>query len=380
MKNCSGCLNDTASEKYMFKKYMIDSVCFYAKEYHIDGFRFDLMGIHDTDTMNQIRMELDKINPHILMYGEGWELGNIGIPGDKIATKYNLHSMNERIGAFSDDIRDGIKGSVFCNGCGGFVNYTGSWIKGDGCPYSKPELKELIKSCIVASTEHDGINYNDVRYSSGRWSKEPTQTINFDSCHDNNTLHDKIALTQPDASEDTILKMVKLSAFIVLTSQGVPFIYSGEEMMRTKPGSNGKRFEENSFVSPDFVNCIKWSDKHKYKNLVNYYEGLIKIRRCHPAFRMAKTIDVQNNLKFLNTNDSTIAYTISNNANGDSWSKIVVIINTGKEISRVSLPNYNFNVFADENTAGTSALYSIHESFIDAPPLSAFILAEHSAK
>lgn len=375
MKNCSGCLNDTASEKYMFRKYIIDSVCFYAKEYHIDGFRFDLMGLHDTDTMNDIRNELDKINPHILMYGEGWQFINTGIPREKEAMKYNIHSMNSRIGTFSDDMRDGIKGSVFISGCGGFVNYTGSWIKGDGYPYTMSELKELIKSCIVASTEHDGINYNNVRYSSGRWAAEPTQTVNFESCHDNNTLRDKIVLTKPQASEDDVLKMVKLSAFIVLTSQGIPFINSGEEMMRTKPGSNGKRFEDNSFVSPDSVNCIKWSDKHKYKNLVNYYEGLIKIRRAHPAFRMAKTIDVQSNLKFMDSNDSTIAYTISNNANGDSWNKIVVAINAGKEYFRLNLPHSNFAVYANENTADNKAICLIDKNFADIPPMSAYILA-----
>ena len=296
----SGCGNDTASERSMFRKYMIDSVTYWAKEYHIDGFRFDLMGIHDIETMNLIRAELDKINPEILMYGEGWDLGDV-LPQDQEALKVNMKDMDTRIAAFSDDMRDGLKGHVFSADAGGFINYNGKWNKDDGKPYSMGELKELVKSGIVASTKHDGIDYSKIYYSSGTWAKEPTQTVNYVSCHDNNTLWDRIWLSQPDASEEERIKMDKMGNFFILTSQGMTFLHAGEEMLRSKPsasfnvedGITPEDFDENSYKSPDSVNQMVWSRKSQYKNVVEYYKGLIKLRREHPAFRMATTAEIQ---------------------------------------------------------------------------------------
>ncbi len=381
--NTSGCGNDTASERSMFRKYMIDSVTYWAKEYHIDGFRFDLMGIHDIETMNLIREELDKINPEIIMYGEGWDLGNV-LPQEKEALKVNMKDMNTRIAAFSDDMRDGLKGHVFTADSGGFVNYNGKWKKGDGNPYTMAELKELVKSGIVASTKHDGIDYSKIYYSSGTWAKEPTQTVNYVSCHDNNTLWDRIWLSQPDASEEERIKMDKMANFFVLTSQGISFIHAGEEMLRTKPSANFnpedgitvEDFDENSYKSPDSVNQIVWSRKSQYKDVVEYYKGLIKLRSEHPAFRMPTAAEIQEKLKFLDTNDSTIAYTITGNANGDKWNTIVVAANAGTEETEIELPGDNWVVVVNGEEAGVTALDSIEGNKLTVPARTAMVLVD----
>lgn len=353
MINNSSCGNDTASERAMFRKYMIDSVTYWAKEYHIDGFRFDLMGLHDIDTMNQIRSELDEINPNILMYGEGWNLGNeVTLSDDEKATKTNESKLNDRIAAFSDDMRDGVRGHVFTKGSGGFVNYNGKWFDGEGNPYTMAELKEQVKFGIVASTEHDGIDYASQPYRSQPWAKQPTQTVNYVSCHDNNTIWDMISLAQPDASETDKIKMDEMAGFIVLTSQGIPFLHEGQEILGTKPDPSGTGFVDNSYNSPDSVNQLDWRRKSTYKNVFNYYEELIKLRKDHPAFRMSTTAEIQQNLKFFDTNDSTIGYTISNNANGDKWKDIAVIINAGTEDTEVTLPSSNWTVVIEGEKAG----------------------------
>lgn len=375
----SGCGNDTASEKSMYRKYMIDSVSYWAKEYHIDGFRFDLMGIHDVDTMNYMRAELDKINPEILMYGEPWDLGDSEISQEQKVIKDNMNKLDPRIGAFSDDIRDGVKGYVFDGSTGGFVNYNGTWkrdVNGQQAPYTMGDLKELVKSGVVAATKHDGVDYSKITYSSGSWAKEPTQTVNFVSCHDNNTLWDRMALSQPDAPEADRIKMDKMSNFLVLTSQGIAFLNSGEEMLRTKVDPSGEGFVHNSYNSPDSVNQLEWSRKSTYKNVVNYYEGLIKLRKAHPAFRMATTSEIQKNLKFIDTNDSTIAYTISNNANGDSWSDIAVVVNAGKEDTEVTLPKSNWTVVADGEKAGIDSITTISDSKVIVPAGTSMVLAD----
>lgn len=375
----SGCGNDTASDRFMFRKYIIDSVCYWALEYHVDGFRFDLMGLHDIDTMNEIREALDKINPEIIMYGEPWNLGEGGIEEEKKATKDNMNKLNVRIGAFSDDMRDAIRGHVFSGNIGGFVNYNGKWMRderGKEISYTMEELKELVKFGIVASTKHPGVNYEKVYYSKAPWALEPTQTVNYASCHDNNTLWDKLKLSHTDASLEELIDMDKMADFIVLTSQGIVFLHAGEEMLRSKPGEKGEDYVENSFKSPDSVNNIKWIRKSKYNDVVEYYKGLIKLRKEHPAFRMAKTSDIQNNLLFLNTSDSSIAYTIINHANGDKWENIVVLINAGKVAEEIILPKSHWTVVVNKEKSGTEALDIIMEDKVIIPGRSSMVLVD----
>ena len=224
--NASACGNETASERAMVRKYIVDSVVYWAKEYHVDGFRFDLMGIHDIQTMNEVRKALNEVDPTIVIYGEGWTAGGSPLPDEEKALKANVSSLDAYIGAFSDDIRDGIKGSVFEDMDQGFVN-------------GKTGMEETIKFGVVASTENSQIDYDLVNYSDTWWAKEPTQTINYASAHDNNTLWDKLAISNETDSEEDRIKMNLLSGAIVLTSQGIPFFQAGEEFLRSKPSDDG---------------------------------------------------------------------------------------------------------------------------------------------
>lgn len=375
----SACGNDTASDRFMFRKYIIDSVCYWALEYHVDGFRFDLMGLHDVETMNEIREALDRINPEIIIYGEPWNLGEGGLAQDKKAIKDNMCKLNVRIGAFSDDMRDGIRGHVFGEDIGGFVNYNGKWKRcqdGKETTYTMEELKELVKFGIVGSTKHPGVNYKKIYYSKAPWALEPTQTVNYASCHDNNTLWDKLNLSHPEAFLEELINMDKMANFIVLTSQGIAFLHAGEEMLRSKPKEQGEGYVENSFKSSDSVNKIRWIRKNQYKEVVNYYKGLIKLRKEHPAFRMEKTSDIQKKLVFLNTSESSIAYTIFNHANDDKWGDIAVLINAGKEAEEIILPKPHWTVVVNREKAGTEALDTIISDKVILPGQSTMVLVD----
>jgi pullulanase len=314
--NASGCGNETASERPMVRKYIIESVKYWAKEYHIDGFRFDLMGIHDIETMNQVSAELKKIDPSIYVYGEGWTSGSSPLAENLRATKANVPKLDV-IAAFSDDMRDAIKGSVFDAKDRGFVS-------------GKPGMEESIKFGIVASTQHPQIDYSKVNYSKAPWAKEPYQTITYAECHDNHTLWDRLVNSMPDASEADRVRMHKLAGAIILTSQGVSFLHAGMEMMRTKGG------EENSYDKGDAVNQFQWGRKKQYNEAFQYYRSLVQLRKNHPAFRMATTEQIQKNLKFLETRPNLIVYQITEPT--DIWDKIIVIFNGNATSQKVVLP------------------------------------------
>ena len=264
--NATACGNETASERYMMRKFMLESVLYWVKEYHIDGFRFDLMGVHDIETMNLISKELHKIKPDILLYGEGWTAGSSPLPDSLRAIKKYAYKL-DRIAVFSDDIRDGIKGSVFEHADKGFAS-------------GKPGMEESIKFGIVASCKHPQVDYAKVNYSKAPYSAQPWNTITYCECHDNHVLWDKLAISAKNATEAERKEMDKLAMSIVLTSQGISFLHAGTEFLRTKKGV------ENSFESPDSINAIDWSLKTKNKEVFEYVKGLIKMRKEHPAFRM----------------------------------------------------------------------------------------------
>ncbi|MCK9422422.1 MAG: type I pullulanase [Bacteroidales bacterium] len=306
--NASGCGNETASDRTMYRKFIIESVTYWVREYHVDGFRFDLMAIHDMETMNQVAATLQAIDPSIIVYGEGWTAGDSPLPDKYRALKKNAKKMNG-VAVFSDDIRDGIKGSVFDGKSTGFAS-------------GNKEMAESVKFGIVAAGVHPQIDYTKVNYSKEPYTKNPDEVINYVSCHDNNTLYDKLKISRPDASEEDITKMDKLANTIVLTSQGIPFLQAGVEMKRTKRGV------DNSFNKPDSVNQINWDWKYENRELVDYYKALIALRKAHPAFRMPTNEIVQKNLVFLPTNDpQLIAYQLKDHANKDSWQQILVIFN-----------------------------------------------------
>ena len=302
--NASGCFNETASERPMMRKYIVDSVAYWAKEYHIDGFRFDLMGIHDIETMNAVRAALDEIDTSIFAYGEGWTAGQSPLPEELRAVKRNAKQLNN-IAVFCDDMRDALRGSWYNPSQGGFIEGVGG-------------NEESVKFGIAGGIQHQQINYENI----GAYVNEPAQLINYVSCHDDLCLMDKIKATAPEnATPEEFLRFAKLAQTIVFTSQGVPFMYAGEEIYRDKKGIH------NTFKSPDEINCIDWSNKKKYKTLFNYYKDLIALRKTYSAFRMNTAADVRKNLKFLKTEKNFIAYMIDGRANNNIWEDVLVLLN-----------------------------------------------------
>lgn len=364
--NGSGCGNETASERYMFRKYMIDSVLYWAKEYHIDGFRFDLMGLHDLETMRIIRSELNKVDKSIIMYGEGWTCYNTPLNSNESAVKNNICKFgNLQIAAFSDDARDSIKGSVFLKESLGFVN------GGDN-------YEESIKYTICASTKHDEIDLSKVVYSKSFWANEPYQTITYDSAHDNNTLFDKLRMSCKDENEEELLKMNKLAAAIVLTSQGISFLHEGEEFARVKENLQGEIIE-NSYNSSDYTNELKWLRKQRYIDLFNYYKGLIKLRKEYKAFRMNSNNEIQNNISFMAKDNHfkdnhIVGYFINIEDYNDSYSKIAVIFNANKYNVEVDLDEGKWNVLVDGEKADSEVQYKIEDSIVNVSARSALIL------
>jgi len=311
--NATACNNETASEKAMMRKFMLESVLYWAKEYHIDGFRFDLMGVHDIETMNLISAALHKLNPNMLIYGEGWTAGASPLPDSVRALKQNAAKL-KGIAVFSDDIRDGIKGSVFEAADRGFASGDTSKI-------------ESIKFGIVAATEHPQVNYKKVNYSKKPYAASPQNTIIYAECHDNNTLWDKLAISALKATVAERIEMHKLALSIVLTSQGISFLHAGTEMLRSKYGI------ENSYNQPDSINAINWNLKTHYIAVFTYVQQLIQLRKAHPAFRMTSTAQIQTNLKFLNAPAGMIGYSINGAAVKDPWKQIQVWFNgTSKSI------------------------------------------------
>ncbi len=327
--DASGCGNETASEKAMMRKFMLESVLYWVKEYHIDGFRFDLMGIHDIETMNMISKALHKIKPSVLLYGEGWTSGGSPLSETKRALKKNTPQLY-KIGVFSDDIRDGIKGSVFEHTDKGFAS-------------GKAGMEESIKFGIVASTNHPQINYSKVNYSKAAYATEPYQTITYVDCHDNHVLWDRLVNSNKEASIEEKTEIYKLALSIVLTSQGISFLHAGTEFLRTKKGV------ENSFKSPDSINAIDWSLKTKNLGVFKYVQGLIKMRKQHPAFHMASTGQIQNNLVFLEDQQAgVIGYTLNGAAVNDQWKKIQVWFNGTSSNKSIQLGGNKWK-FAIEN-------------------------------
>ncbi len=353
--NASGCGNETASERAMVRKFIIESVKYWVEEYHIDGFRFDLMAIHDIETMNEIRAALDEIDPTIFVYGEGWTSGDSPLPIERRALKHHTPQLN-KIAAFSDDMRDGLKGSVFNHEERGFVSGA------DG-------KEETIKFGIVASTQHPQIDYPKVNYSDAFWANNPIQCINYVSCHDNHTLFDRLFLSNKQDDEATRLKMHQLAMTIVLTSQGVSFLHAGSEIARTKNGV------ENSFESPDSINQIDWSRKTQYKSLFDYYKSLIALRKAHPAFRMPTTEMVVKHLRFLEAEKNMVAYHISDNANGDSWKDILVYFNGNASDKMVDLPEGKWTMVLNQKEINQEGIIEVSGQ-VKVKGISAMILVQ----
>jgi pullulanase len=331
--NGSGCGNETASDQPMMRKFMIESVKYWINEYHIDGFRFDLMGCHDIETMNLIRKAVDEINPSIFIYGEGWSAGACGIPNEKLGMKANITQM-PGIAAFSDEIRDALRGPFDDDTKPG-------WLASGTRILKSSELavqKESMKFGIAGAIEHPQVDMTKVNYSKTPWALEPTQMMSYVSCHDDMCLVDRLKASLPGISETELIRLDLLAQTAVFTSQGVPFILSGEELLRTKQGVH------NSFESPDSINHLDWGNKSKYPQVFDYYKNLIALRKNHPAFRLGSADLVRKHLEFLDTPEKTVAYRLKNYAGRDDWRNIIVILNASKADTEITIPEGHYTI------------------------------------
>ena len=346
--NGSGCGNETASEQAMFRKYMVESLEWWMKEYHIDGFRFDLMAIHDIDTMNEISERLHAIDPNVVLYGEGWAAMAPAYPAEQIALKVNTH-MLDKIGAFSDNIRDAVRGPLGCENAG-FM---------DGVEGKKADLM----FGIVGGVQHPQVTVE-------RWTNNPLQHVSYVSCHDDHCLRDRLEIATK-ATEKQRLAMVKLAQTAVYTSQGLPFIFAGEELYRHKQGV------KNSYNQPDAINAIDWTYKTKYKDLVDYYAALAAIRHAHPGFCLGDAELVREKLQFIDVEDPcVVAFRISGLEGIDSAKSLTVVLNGSKKNVKVDIPQGNYEVLAQNGKADADGLGAYSGTTIAAGATSATILAE----
>lgn len=358
--DASGCNNETASDLQQMRNYIINSVKYWATEYHIDGFRFDLMAIHDTETMTQVAAELKKINPSLFVYGEGWTAGDSPLQPERRALKENVSKMKD-IAVFSDDLRDAVKG-----------HYTNAADRGFAT--GKPGLEETVKIGIVAATSHPQVDYSKGNNSKFAYADSPEMVVNYVSCHDDLCLTDKLRISMAGESEQSMLAAAKLAQTIVFTSQGTPFMFAGEEVFRDKKGVH------NSYNSPDSINAIDWSNKAKYHDQFEYYKGLTALRKAHPAFRMTTAAEIAKNLKFDKIDSAKtpnlISYSLLNNANGDSWKEIKVVFNGSSQSQSVNIKKGDWKiVVAEGKISPTGDLGATKGGKMTLPPYSALILA-----
>ena len=350
----SGCGNETASEKPLMREFMVESVKYWVNEYHIDGFRFDLMGVHDIETMNLIRAELNKIDPSIYVYGEGWSAGSCAYPQEKLAMKANARQLNG-IGAFSDEMRDALRGPFSDDRKGGFLA-------------GMPNCEESIKFGIAGAIDHPQVDMTKVNYSKTAWTNEPSQMIAYVSCHDDMCLTDRLRATVPNISDEELIRLDLLAQTAVLTSQGVPFLLSGEEMLRDKKG------EHNSFRSPDSINRFDWNNLKRYPQVFDYYSKLIALRKAHPAFRMGNAEEVKKNLVFLDAPEGVVAFQLKNNAGGDSWKDIIVVLNANKTERAINVPEGLYTKVLANGKVDENGLGILNGSSVTVAPQSALII------
>ncbi len=359
--NGSGCGNETASEQPMMRQFMLESVKYWINEYHIDGFRFDLMGCHDIETMNAIRKMVDEIDPTIFIYGEGWSAGACALPTEQLGLKANIPHM-PRIAAFSDEIRDALRGPFSDDTKAGWLGTSPDLPKGE------EGLAESIKFGIAGAIAHPQVDMTKVNYSQEPWATEPTQMISYVSCHDDMCLTDRLRASIPGLTTDELIRLDLLAQTAVFTSQGVPFMLSGEELLRTKKGVH------NSFESPDSINQLDWRHKETYPQVFNYYKNLIALRKHHPAFRLGNADLVRKHLEFLDAPEKTVAFRLKNYAGRDDWRDIIVILNANKEPVEVSIPDNSYTIVCCDGQINEKGLGNIQGAKVVADPQSALIL------
>lgn len=366
----SGCGNETASEKPLMREFMLESVKYWIDEYHIDGFRFDLMGVHDIETMQQIRAEVNKIDPSIYIYGEGWSAGSCAYPVDKLVMKANAQQLNG-IAAFSDDMRDALRGPFS-------DDHKGALLAGI------PGEEESLKFGIVGGIAHPQVDMTKVNYDKKPWTNNPTEQISYVSCHDDMCLVDRLKASIPSLTDKNIpekertaelIRIDQLAQTAVFTSQGVPFILSGEEMLRDKKGVH------NSYNSPDSINHLDWNNLQRYPQLFTYYKNLIQLRKNHPAFRLATGDKVRQHLEFLPAvnskdvkQDCLVGFLLKDLQGIDAWKTIVVIYNFNKEAKEMAIPEGNYTIACCNGTIDEAGLGEVSGKEVLVDGQSALIL------
>lgn len=335
----SGCGNETASEKPLMRAFIIESIVYWAQEYHIDGFRFDLMGVHDIKTMNAACRALHKIAPSIFVYGEGWSAGQCAYPSHLLASKAHMKQM-PGIAAFSDELRDGLRGPFYDDKQGAFI----AGVSG---------AEERIKFGIVGGIAHPQVNMQQVGGDHLPWNDDPTQFISYVSCHDDMCLVDRLRTSVPNLTPEMLVRLDCLAQSVVMLSQGVPFMLSGEEMLRDKQGVH------NSYQSPIEINALPWQNLQRYPQLFTYYQRLIALRRHHPAFRLGNANLIRQHLSFLPTQPNLVGFILTGHAGGDVWDNIVVVFNANNEVRKVTVPKGRYTIVASNGTINETGWGSV---------------------
>lgn len=364
----SACGNETASERPMVRNFILDSLVYWAQEYHIDGFRFDLMGLHDMDTMRAVRRRLDEISPSLILYGEGWTGGPSVLPEKERTLKKSI-SQVPGIAVFNDNLRDALKGSVFNQKERGFAT-------------GEKNLCEEIRFSICGACCHPQVNLAQAVSADSFWAASPAQCINYVSAHDNLTLWDKIAVSCGSASKKNRLRMNLLAAAVYIMSQGIPFLQAGEEFLRSKPSESGEGFNENSYNAPDTVNSLKWNELSKKHNRLayDYYCGLIAFREKHPALRMDSAKMLQNHLCFFRASffgsipENTVAYRLYGHPNKEPLAEICVLFNPNKESLRFPIPDETWNIYVQDQIASDTPIGSFTGNAVNVPAISCMVL------
>ena len=351
--NGSGCGNETASEKPMMRKFMMESVKYWINEYHIDGFRFDLMGCHDIETMNQIRQMVNEIDPTIFIYGEGWSAGSCALPNDQLGMKANIPQM-PGIAAFSDEIRDALRGPFSDDTKPG-------WLGG------APDCEESLKFGIVGCIRHPQVDMSKVNYSKAPWAVEPTQMMSYVSCHDDMCLVDRLKASIPNFTEDELIRLDLLAQTAVFTSQGVPFMLSGEELLRNKKGVH------NSFESPDSINQLDWQNKLRYPQVFEYYKNLIQLRKHFPHFRLGSADQVRQKVQFLNAPKGVVAYRIEE-AMDCIVTRVIVVLNATRQEQLIDIPEANYAVVCANGVIDLNGIDTFRGNQVSVAPQSALII------
>lgn len=350
----SGCGNETASEQPLMRAFMLESMKYWATEYHIDGFRVDLMGVHDIETMNLIQHELTELDPTLFIYGEGWSAGTCAYPLDKLAVKAHTLQM-PGIAAFSDDMRDALRGPFSDDSKGAFLA-------------GLPGEEESLKFGIVGGIAHPQVDMSRVNYDKQPWAAEPTQQISYVSCHDDMCLVDRLRASIPGIAQDELVRLDLLAQTAVFTAQGIPFMLSGEEMLRDKKGVH------NSFNSPDSINHLDWNNLTRYPQVFDYYSRLIQLRKNHPAFRLGTAERVRRHLRFLDAQPCVVAYALENLQGIDAWNDIVVVLNANRQPTVVTLPEGSYTVVCSDGRIDEQGLRTLPGGRVTVAAQSALIL------